>query len=53
VETSLTFGNSIKIDSFSSHTPEVQPMLLGLKFHRGPRERCNDRWSNHCEALID
>ena len=29
--TSLTFGNSIKIDSFSGHTPEVKPSSTAPK----------------------
>ena len=53
METSLTFGNSIKIDSFSNHTLEVQPVLSGLQFRRGLRKRCSDRWSNPHEALTD
>ena len=58
METSLTFGNSIKIDSFSNHTPEVRPSsiapfkLLGLinTHFPGARERHRNEWSNYREA---
>ena len=60
---SLTFGNSIKIDSFSDHTLEEYPSSQNLSFEpaytscvhifKGTRERRYDRWSNHRKTSTD
>ena len=63
VVSSLTFGNSIKIDSFSDHTLEEYPSSQNPSFEpvytscvhifKGARERRYDRWSNHRKASAD
>ena len=63
VVSSLTFGNSIKIDSFSDHTLEEYPSSQNPSFEpaytscvhifKGARERRYDRWSNHRKASTD
>ena len=57
VVNSLILSNSIKIDSFSSHTLEVilssTTLELSSLYFASMRKRRRDRWSNSPMALTD